>query len=110
MASSSSPTGGAPAPEPPEPSPRPSRSKRTECGYCGCVLDSEGEIISMGKRAKELRAVAENEETRINRITALETEVAELKTKLAAASASPSPSVPTRTKAKSVLDAIVGGG
>jgi hypothetical protein len=100
---SSSPTGGAPVTEERDP---PRRSKKVECGYCDCVLDSEGEIIVMGKRAKEFRAARENDETRINRITALEAEVTDLKTKLAER-APATTSVPTPAGRKSVLDTLV---
>jgi predicted nucleic acid-binding Zn-ribbon protein len=101
---SNSPTGGAPEPEP-----QPKKGKRTTCGYCDCILDQEGDIITMGKSAKEFRALRENEETRINRISALEAEVADLKAKLEAAAKKPEPPAPGKTQGtKSVLDYVTG--
>lgn len=98
------PTGGAPRrDDPPETR---TRNKKVDCGYCGCTLDSEGEIITMGKRAKEFRAMAENDETRISRISALEAELSDLKNKLAAATAAPSRETPPAGR-KSVMDTLV---
>lgn len=83
------PTGGAPHVGESTPESRPSKRGRIECSYCNCVLDSEGEIITMGKRAKEFRAMSENDETRLARIESLEGEVKELKVKLAASEKTP---------------------
>jgi hypothetical protein len=96
-------TGGAPKVEAPEPK---TRSKRVECSYCNCILDQDGEIISMGKRAKEFRAMSENDETRIARINSLEAEVTELKKQLAGKAPETVP-VTTPKERKSVLDALV---
>jgi hypothetical protein len=96
------PTGNAPRSDPPEPK---TRSKRVECNFCNCILDSDGEIISMGKRAKEFRAMAENDETRISRIAALESEVADLKKQLAEKKPEVDPDTPKGRK--SVLDALI---
>src|SRR5208282_6398760 len=79
---------GTPARTDPEPS-KPAKRKNVECGFCGCTVDADGEIISMGKRAKEFRAQAENDETRIAQIDRLESEVADLKKKLEAKKESP---------------------
>jgi hypothetical protein len=101
---SSNPTGGAPDPA----EVQPKRGKRTTCGYCDCVLDADGEIISMGKKAKEFRAMSENDETRIKRIETLETEIADLKKKLAETPAPRTEAVSAESKkGKGVLDTIV---
>jgi hypothetical protein len=102
------PTGGAP-----DPTPEPKRGKRVTCGYCDCILDADGEIISMGKSAKEFRALRENDETRIKRIDELEkglrVAIDKLKTY---ENDDGTPKTPTPTssggKKKTVLESVLG--
>src|SRR5271170_5576000 len=78
-----SPTGGPPAADPPEPVAR-GRRKNVVCGYCDCELDQDGERMKMSPRYKKLLAQEENDNTRIERIAALESQVSDLQKKLAA--------------------------
>jgi len=102
---SSSPTGGAPSSDPESREHR--RAKKVTCSFCNCELDTEGEIIAMGKKAKEFRAMGENDETRIARITALEAEITSLKAKLAESVPATAPPATAPTGRKSVLDTLV---
>ena len=96
---------GTPTRTDPEPS-KPAKRKNVECGFCGCTVDADGEIISMGKRAKEFRAQAENDETRIAQIDRLESEVADLKKKLEAKRESPAGEPATEPATKKPFFAI----